>query len=106
MLDDWLLLRLANEKPRGRHPRSLLKIVEGVAQCLTASAPEPSFWRCSPIRATLSASSGGSDERERAPCCPESWANVVDAERALCARPVYCSNACKQRADRKRRYGK
>jgi hypothetical protein len=41
-------------------------------------------------------------ERVGAPSCPECGTNLVDAGRALCQRPVYCSNACKQRAYRRR----
>lgn len=41
-------------------------------------------------------------DRAIAPLCPVCGTNVIDTGRVLCARPVYCSNACKQRAYRKR----
>jgi hypothetical protein len=42
------------------------------------------------------------EQRARSPLCPECGANLVDAGRNLYGRPVYCSNACKQRAYRRR----
>ena len=41
-------------------------------------------------------------ERVGAPSCPECGTNLVDAGKALCQRPIYCSNACRQRADPRR----
>jgi hypothetical protein len=75
-------------------------VIEDFAQALTKARARPLTWQ--------EASRRWHEQRHKedlaaAPSCPECGTNVVEAGRVLCVKPVYCSDACKQRAYRRRK---